>query len=420
MHSPARPLFLSLAVALALGGAARAEDPKPAAPAPAPAPAPDSPQILKDFLKGLYLAEGLAAEQVILYPLYVLEKPADLEIVSVLGNTALRVAEPEGKAGREWVKVSNPGPKPVLLLGGTVLEGGKRDRVVRFDRIIPSADAADVEVVVAAMAADVRKEPTDFKVQDFLAPSYLRQAVQFSSSNGLVPRFVSHFLEFRNPSDKRQSLVSIGESDALADYCLVCQRSFSEWPEKKGAGTVIGGLAVVRGRAQSVEAYATNQQLQDWFAPVLKSLSFPAAALELRAKKLGLPLPAKDDPKALEAGNATAKDLMAQLSNATFERKKMGENVVGETWVVKLKDGSRGLATLFGGRVVHLALYPDDPFENSLYSQSLVPMDPEDASGDPDDEAGRAELERRASSGARLTEAEKRLLERLRNRPGIK
>ena len=418
MRIHASLLALSLAAGLVLApvGAARAGDPKPGA----PAAAPDGAQILKDYLKSLYLSDGLAAEQVILFPLYVLQKPADLEVVSVLGNTPLRVTEPETKAGKEWIRVSNPGPKPVLLLGGTVLEGGKRDRVVRFDRIIPSADAADVEVVVAAMAADVRKEPTEFKVHDFLAPAYLRQSVQFSSSNGLVPRFVSHFLEFRNPSDKRQSLVAVGDSDALADYCLVCQRSFSEWPEKKGAGTVVGGLAVVRGRAQSIEVYATNQQLQDWFAPVLKSLSFPAAALELRAKKLGLPLPSKDDPKAMETGTTAAKDLMAQLANATFERKKLAEGVVGETWIVKLKDGTRGLATIFDGRVVHLALYPDDPFENSLYSQSLTPMDPEDTSGDPTDEAGRAELERRAGRGARLTEAEKRLLERLRNRPGIK
>jgi hypothetical protein len=323
------------------------------------------------------------------------------------------VDEPKQKAGKEWVHVANPGPKPVLLLGGTVLEGGKRDRVVRFDRIIGGADAAEVEVTVASMASDIRKEPKEFKVQDFLAPSYLRDSIQHTTSHGVVPRFVSHYLDFRNPGDERKSLVAIGNSDALADYCLVCQRSFSEWPEKKGAGTVVGGLAVVRGRAQVVESYATNKLLQDYFSPVLKSLSFPAAALELRAKKINIPLPGKDDPKALEVGTKAAKELLALLATATFEQKKLPENALGELWLVKLKDGTRGLATVWNGRVVHVALYPDDPFEAALYSQALTPVEPE--SEDTDDK-NVSELERRAALGGRLTEAEQRLLDRLRPR----
>ena len=407
----ARLAVSALALSLALAAPVRAADPKPGS---------DSTAVVQQFLKSLYLADGLVAEQVILFPLYVLAEPAPLNVISVLSTTPLRVDEPEDKPGKEWVKVSNPGPKPILLVAGTVLEGGKRDRVVRHDRFIGPADAALVETLPASMASDVRKDAKDFKAQDFLAPSYVRQAIQFSSSKGLVPRFVSHFLDFRNTGDQRKSLPAIGNADALADYCLVCQRSFSEWPAKKGAGTVVGGLAVVRGRAQSLEAFATNQMLQDFFSPILKSLSFPAAAIELRAKKVGIPLPGKEDPKALEVGTKTAKDLLAALSAATVEKRKLPEGALGEAFTIKLKDGTRGIAVVLDGRVVHVALYPDDPFEDNLYSKELEPLDPEDASGDPNDESGRAELERRAAMGARLTPAEQRLLDRMRSRGGIR
>lgn len=401
-----------LALSLALAGPVRAADPKPVA--------PDSAAVLQGYLKSLYVSEGLSAEQVVLFPLYVLAEPAPLGITSVLSSTPLRVDEPDEKPGKDLVKVSNPGPKPVLLVAGTVMEGGKRDRVVRNDRFIGPADAATVEVLPGSMASDIRKDPKDFKVQDFLAPTYVRQAIQFSTSNGLVPRFVSHFLDFRNTGDVRKSLAAVGDSDALANYCLVCQRSFSEWPEKKGAGTVVGGIAVVRGRAQSLESFATNGLLQDYFSPVLKALSFPAAAIELRAKKVGIPLPGKDDPKAVETGAKAAKELLAGLLNATIEKRKLPDGALGEAFTLKLKDGSRGVATLLDGRLVHLAIYVDDPFEDNLYASSLEPLDPEDASGDPTDENGRAELERRSASGARLTAAEQRLLDRMRHRSGIR
>ena len=53
----------------------------------------------------------------------------------------------------------------------------------------------------------------------------------------MAPGRVSHFLDFRNTGDQRKSLVAVGDADALAGYCLVCQRSFSEWPEKKNRKT---------------------------------------------------------------------------------------------------------------------------------------------------------------------------------------
>jgi hypothetical protein len=401
-----------LALSLALAGPVRAADPQPGT--------PDGTAVLQGYLKSLYVSEGLSAEQVVLFPLYVLAEPAPLAVTPVVDSTPLRVDEPAEKPGKEWVKVSNPGPKPVLLVAGTVLEGGKRDRVIRNDRFIGPADAATVEVLPGSMSSDIRKEPKDFRVQDFLAPNYVRQAIQFSTSKGLVPRFVSHFLDFRNAGDVRKSLTAIGDSDALANYCLVCQRSFSEWPAKKGAGTVVGGIAVVRGRAQSLEAFATNGMLQDFFGPVLKALSFPAAAIELRAKKVGIPLPGKDDPKALETGTKVAKELLTQLVNATIEKRKLPDGALGEAFTLKLKDGSRGVANLLDGRLVHLAIYVDDPFEDNLYASELEPLDPEDASGDPTDDVGRAELERRAASGARLTPAEQRLLDRMRHRSGIR
>src|SRR5262245_10890258 len=117
----ARLAVSALALSLAFAAPVRAADPKPEA--------PDSTAVVQQLLRGRSRSDGLVAQQVILFPLYVLAEPAPLNVTSVLPTTPMRGDEPEDKPGKEWVKVSNPGPKPILLVAGTVLEGGKRDRV---------------------------------------------------------------------------------------------------------------------------------------------------------------------------------------------------------------------------------------------------------------------------------------------------
>jgi hypothetical protein len=406
---------LPLLGALLFAGPAtvRAEDP-PAPPSPA-----DLGKTLAAGLKQYYLADGLQAEQVTLFPIYVLAEPAPLEVSAMVAGAAFAATEQEGKAEDLRVRVMNPGPRLALLLGGSVLAGGKRDRIVAHDVLIPATDARVVEVLPASMAGETRKTPTDFKLLDFLAPPYLREAALSGATKSMVPRFVSHFLDFRNPSDARKSLAAIGEADALAEYCLVCQRSMEAWPQRKGAGVVVGGLAVVRGRVQSLEIFATNAQMVAWFEPVLKSLTFPAAAMQLRAKKIGLELP-KGDEATLAMANKAAKDMLAELGTAVFEPRKMADDAVGQGFRVKLKDGTTGGAIALDGRLVHLALFPDDPFDRALYGQPMEPLEGEDASDDAETREGLAELARRQASGQRLTEAEKRILERLRQNRGLR
>ena len=276
---------VALTLALgAIGGAGALADGPPTPPAPGQPVAAPGDKFLGEAVKKLYLGKGQQSDQVILFPVYVTEPPAGLEVISLVTGAQMLVREPEVRPGGEIVNVANPGPQPALLLGGTLLEGGKRDRMVRRDTLIGAFGAADVEVLMASVAADARKEATPFKLLDFLAPPYLRDEAMFSTSKSLAPRFVSHFLDFRGDKEKRRSLAAIGDSAELAQYCIVCQRSMAEWPIGQGPVYVIGGIAVVRGRVQTFDLFGTNDQVKAWFGPLLKSLSFPAAAIQLKAE----------------------------------------------------------------------------------------------------------------------------------------
>lgn len=382
----------------------------PARAADAPPAPPANP--VAAIVTELELGPGIASEQVILFPLFVRKAPEAPELVAGTGSV-LTWAEPEKPARKDGVTVFNARDKAVLVTGGTVLEGGKRDRMVLRDHVLAPGATVELPAVPASTTAGVRRVPSPFRVASALAPTYLRAVALKTSSTSFVSRFVSHFLEFRGADDARPSLVAVAESPTLAEYCLSCQRSMDAWPKAGVDGVVVGGVTVVRGRVQSFEVFGSNGLVRDYFEPVLQSLAFPAAAIELRAKKAGIPIPGKDDPeKTMAAATAAATALLAAVKKSTYESEKAGAGDTTEAFAVRTPDGEKGRAVTVGGRLAHLVVFPDDPFEYGLYSKPLEPLPP----GDDEDREGVAELVRRGDIG-RLSEYERRLLERLGGGP---
>lgn len=419
MPAAVRPALAAPLALLALLAPALPPDAAPTARASEAAAEATGEAALLEGLGRLRLGEGLVADPVILFPLIIDGPPPVVDVAPALGGAVATFEEP-GRSDR--VRVTNVADRPALLLGGTVVAGGLRDRVVREDVLLPVGGSAVVGTVPGAMAGDQRREAADFKVADFLAPPYLRESALFRSGAATVAsKFVSHFLDFRNDGDRRRSLAAIGASEVLAEHCLPCQRSMAQWPDKRESGFVVGGIAVIRGRVQSVDAFANNTLLVAWFSPLLKSLSFPSAAIAVRAKKAGIPLPGGDDPKAvLSAATTAARALVAGLLKARVSRREVPPGAMGEAFTLALPDGVRGTALVHDGHLLHLSLFPGDPFEYGLYALPLSPLDPEDLSGEGAEDAGVEAQARRARIGARLTEFERRLLERLREPGGLR
>ena len=366
-------------------------------------------------LSGIQLGEGVQANQVTIFPLVLEGAPEALGVIPSTKTEKLSIRESDKKTPRYAVDVMNGEADPVLLLGGTVFEGGKRDRLVQRDYILPPGQTITIRTMPAASTSDKRKEAIPFVTSNVLAPPYLQEQALYGANASLVPIFVTHFLEFRNEGDKRKSLIAINESTLLTQYCLVCHRTLAAFPQPKEQRTlVVGGISAVRGRIQSLVIFGNNELLRAWFEPMLKGHSFAAAAIELRAKKAKLPLPGDDDPEAtLAAVKEESERLLERLMVAKYKKDELGEGELGEAFTFRTGGGSRGRVVGLDGKVVHLVVFPDDPFERQLYSRFLKVPDPATQS-DPERE-GITELARRASMpGRRLTEAEKRLLERLR------
>ena len=360
------------------------------------------------------LGEGIQANQVTIFPLVTNVVPPETDVVADTQTPDLVFAEPEFPRRRYNVEVTNNGAAPVLLLGGTILEGGLRDRFVAHDVLLPPGKAIEIHTLPAASVNDKRKEAKPFTVSPILAPPYLQEKALFGGNHNLVTGFIPHFFEFRNEGDERRSLVAINDSNQLAQYCLVCHKTLAAFPEpKEPRQQVVGSISAVRGRIQSLVIFGENRLLRAYFEPMLKGHSFAAAAIELRAKKLGIPLPGQDDPEAtLLVVQEEAQRLLDRLVLAKYRDDEVIEGQLGEALLLRTSDGTRGRALGLDGKLIHLVVFPHDPFENRLYSQNLNPPD-EDLLDDPE-RIGLTEGNRRAATpGQRLTEAEKRVIDRL-------
>jgi hypothetical protein len=394
--------FLAIALLPTFAARARGED------------APPGRNFVQRVLDAVSLGEPFQTDQVILIPLIAAEEPAPLDVVTNVFNPDVSYGDPEFPRHRYDVVALNEGKKHVLLLGGTVLEGGRRDRVLRVDVILPPGGEAEVRALPAASARDQRKDAATFRMSTTLAPSYLRKRAQTTGNATTVTNFVSNFLAFRNEGDTRESLAAINESTVLEEYCAVCHQSLEEFPLPKEGRRVVGFVAAVRGRIQAFELFGHSDLTLRAFEHILKGHTFAAAAVELIAKRQGVPIPGKDDAdKTLAIVVELARDLLAQLRRARYREDETGAGQAGSALLVRTVTGTQGRAVGLDGRLVHLAVFPHDPFEHRLYSQELEPPE-EEILSDPS-RPGIAELERRSGQpGTRLTEAEQRLLDRLR------
>jgi hypothetical protein len=371
--------------------------------------------------EGSYLDRALAGlivdtpdiwGEISVFPLVAPAAPAPLAVESAWATSALAIHDRTQREHEYDLLLSSAGEKPILVLGGTVVTGGKVDRLVPIDVLVPpKATGLDVDALTASARIGMRppRIQDPLRVAHVAAPPYLRESAQYVRSHRVVRTFVSHFDAVRTAGEPA-TLVGVASAEALAPFCAACQGAVANFPRLKRP-EVVGFVMAVGDRLQSLELFATNDLLQEAFEPMLAASAFRAAAIALRARARGAEPPKVDTEARLRELTGDAKDLLVRLRERArarvdeVEGESAGEAL--DVWV----HGARGRALGWDGRLVHATVFPHDPFQSALFADPLR-YEPE---VDQPTEPGTAELERRAQR-ARLTPFEERLLERRRSR----
>jgi hypothetical protein len=77
----------------------------------------------------LSLGDPVQSGPVVLIPLIIDKAPDSLTVAPGVGSSALTFAEPAWPERRYNVDVTNGGKQPALLIGGSILVGGRLDRM---------------------------------------------------------------------------------------------------------------------------------------------------------------------------------------------------------------------------------------------------------------------------------------------------
>jgi hypothetical protein len=391
----------------------------------APASAKDkAPSFVKSMLDRVEIGEPLKGKLVILFPLVLKDADTSTGVGSQFA-ASVGFSEPEFPDHRYDVAAQNGTDKPMLIVGGTVLVGGERDRLLRHDVILPAQGQALMRAFPAASTDGIRKEPIPFDMAGSFAPIYLRKEANFGGGANMVPMFVSRNLEFRNEGDTRKSLAAIGGSDLLQSWTAEVREKISAaMKDVENRGQIVGFISSMRGRIQSLELYGSRDLLQAAGPAYLLGATYSGAALAIQAGKKKIPLPGADDPvKNLEKVTKLANKLLADLRKARLKKDKTyPDGAVGERIQLQLSDRTRGRAVAVDGKLIHLGVFPYDPVESQLYGTAIhIPTEKADDGGDSggaDDgpvlsdpnRMGLAELSRWAGRGHRVTPAEQGLL----------
>ena len=308
---------------------ARAEDAKP--------PAKKEASFFASVVARLSLGDPVQSGPIVVIPLIIDKAPDALAVAPGVGSSALSFAESAWPERRYNVEVTNAGKLPALLIGGSILVGGRLDRMAPRDLIIPPGKTLEIHMLPAEYQRRYRTKPLKFRMHPTPAPPYLRERAIASPSRNLVPTFISHFLNFRPGADDRLSLAAIDEAPELAKYCASCEAALAKYPNIVGK-RVVGFITALRGRVYSAEVFGDHALLRASFEPLLRAHIYAAAAIELRARHVAFPLPKSDADALTKATKMAARLLMALQTKLRYR-----------PFAIPQGDGGPG-AALPGGR----------------------------------------------------------------------
>lgn len=161
----------------------------------------------------------------------------------------VEITEREGEEVNS-LTVTNKGDRPILLLGGELLLGGKQDRIVARDVVVPAGKTMNVEVFcVEHDRWDGKTEHFEYK--DAVVPEKVRQAAAHDGQEAVWGEVAEYNLK---GGHARGGTIAAGLSSdtvtkAVSNHLPKVLDSF------KSQKNVVGVIYVLNGRIQSADLF---------------------------------------------------------------------------------------------------------------------------------------------------------------------
>jgi hypothetical protein len=177
------------------------------------------------------------------------------------------VSYPGGGAQVGTLVVDNKGDKPIYVLAGTVVKGGKQDRQIGQDVIIPPKSVVPVDafcVEQGRWTAERQGVATGgkFRTLSQLATSKVRAAAQYEGQQGKVWEKVAEVNDAHKKSTSSGTLLATLDAPELQrSRDAMRQQILAHLDQASPSGAVVGVAYAVDGKVQGVRWFANHQIL---------------------------------------------------------------------------------------------------------------------------------------------------------------
>ena len=249
--------------------------PKTPLPRPWPTPYPSdvcgAREAVMEMIDGVRLADMQWRQGVALYPVMADPWRGDGSITSLdraMRKGRLEVRE-RGGGSVPWLDVKNNLRKPVLLMAGEILKGGKQNRLVANDYLVPPRSGwTSVPVFCGEQHRWSGGSAGIFKSSKTMVPAAMRRDLAEGAAQDSIWRKAGEEISRFGASTKTQNIQKVYENSELG-RALKCFHggNWTHFPRRTVGMVVMGG-----GRVLGVEVYANEKLFHDNWRKVLDSL----------------------------------------------------------------------------------------------------------------------------------------------------
>jgi len=198
---------------------------------PVPPPPPPPRRVsnpLTDMLSRVVVRDGYRWRGLTVYPVElrtVTDRRDYLSVSEALADGLLAVRE-KGAGNVPVLVVENRGDRPVLMLGGELVLGGKQNRVLREDVLLPGR-SGPVEVPVFCIEhGRWTDKPAAFECKQSVAPLAVREAARSGASQDAVWAGVSGYCKSLGVESRTSDLQAVHDSPEVRKELADCRESF--------------------------------------------------------------------------------------------------------------------------------------------------------------------------------------------------
>lgn len=170
-------------------------------------------------------------------------------------NGWIEIIEKPGEEEVSFLQVRNLGPKPILLLGGELLIGGKQDRIVAKDSIVSPGETKEVPVYCVEHG---RWEGTSkkFTYSGTAVPNRVRNAAMYEGQQEVWNK-VKEYNEMTATPDRR-STVQAGLNDKKIQARI--SRSLDEILRSLSREqNAVGAIVLINNEIQTLEVFGSSK-----------------------------------------------------------------------------------------------------------------------------------------------------------------